>query len=160
MKTEKQLKELLSSIKANHWKIPEGVEPYELSMECLNYIGTIDLVLRDYLIYDWFCEVIMNNKLSHEQMRGILESCLTEQHLLCGVGKVEDDSVFNRTFTMLVIELILEKDNMAGEAFLSEREVRKTYQKVMEYAKSEQDFRGYVEEKGWAHSTAHMADTL
>lgn len=160
MRTEEQLKELLSNSKANHWEIPEGVELYELSIECLKYIGTIDPVLRDDLIYEWFCEVIENNKLSHEQMRVILEQCLSETHLFYGVGKVEDDSVFTRTFTMLVIELILEKDNMADEAFLSEREVRKTYQKVMEYTRSERDFRGYVEEKGWAHSTAHMADTL
>ena len=44
---KQELKELLKSIKENDYKVPQGVNPYELSLLMMDYIGDIDSELRD-----------------------------------------------------------------------------------------------------------------
>ena len=160
MKIEEKLKQELTKIKENNWVIPEGVKPYELAIEMMDNIGSVDSILRDNLILNVFYKIIEEDKISYEQMKKILRLCLSEDHLFYGLGKVNDDSVFNRTFSILIIEAILSANNKAEKEFLCESEVLNIYKRVMEYFKKEQDFRGYVEGKGWAHSTAHTADAL
>ena len=43
---------------------------------------------------------------------------------------------------------------------LSEEQLYSVAEQVLEYVYLEEDVRGYVEGKGWAHSTAHAADAL
>ena len=154
------LKEELTKIKENNWIIPDEVNPYELSIKMMENIGSLNSVLRDNLISSMFYRIIEDTKISHEQMKEILILCLSEKHLFYGIGKVKDDSVFNRTFSVLVIEGIISINNKSEKEFLSESEIKNTYKKVMDYFKKENDLRGYVEGKGWAHSTAHTSDAL
>ena len=46
------------------------------------------------------------------------------------------------------------------EPLLSEEQLYSVAEQVLEYVYLEEDVRGYVEGKGWAHSTAHAADAL
>ncbi|WP_138206061.1 hypothetical protein [Haloimpatiens lingqiaonensis] len=62
---EKQaLKELLKSIKNNDYAVPEGVNPYELSLVMMENIGDIDSELRDdlilYNLFKWINEGILS----------------------------------------------------------------------------------------------------
>lgn len=159
MKRE-ELKKQLTMIKENNWEIPSEVDAYELSLEMLNNIGSVDPVLRDSLIFNMLQKVIIYKKISYEQMKEILRLCLSEEHLFYGLGKIDDDSVFNRTFTILVVGDIININNNVEKEFLNKEEVLYVYKKVMEYFEKEKDYRGYVEVKGWAHSSAHTADTL
>ena len=120
----------------------------------------LNSILRDNLILSMFYRIIEGTKISYEQMKKILKLCLSEDHLFYGLGKVKDDSVFNRTFSMLIIKVIVSTNNKAEKEFLCESEVLNVYKKVMEYFRKENDLRGYVEGKGWAHSTAHTSDDL
>lgn len=160
MKIEEKLKEELTKIKESNWIIPKEVEAYELSIRMLNNIGSIDSILRDNLILNMFYRIIEGRKISYNQMKEILILCLSDEHLFYGLGTVEDDSVFNRTFSMLIIDAIVSINNKGEEEFLCESEVLNVYKKIMEYFRKENDLRGYVEDKGWAHSTAHTSDTL
>lgn len=160
MKREQELKQQLTMIKENNWEIPRGVDPYVLSLEMLDNIGSIDSQLRDSLILGAFLRVIINKKISYEQMKELLKLCLSEEHLFYGVGKIDDDSVFNRTFTICIVESIISVNNKHEEGFLNESEVLLVYNEVMRYFTNEKDLRGYVEGKGWAHSSAHTADAL
>lgn len=160
MKRDQELKKQLIMIKENNWEIPTGVDPFVLSLEMLDNIGSVDPQLRDSLILGMFLRVIIDKRISYEQMKEILKLCLSEEHLFCGVGKIEDDSVFNRTFTICIVEAIISVNNKAEEEFLNELEVLHVYEEVMRYFRNEKDLRGYVEGKGWAHSSAHTADAL
>lgn len=160
MKREEKLKKQLAMIKENNWEIPMEVDPYELSLEMLDNIGTVDPILRDRLILGMFLRVIEDKKISDSEMKEILRICLSEEHLFCGLGKIQDDSVFNRTFTICIVQAIISVNNKAEIGFLGEEEVLYVYKKVMEYFSRERDFRGYVVDKGWAHSSAHTADAL
>lgn len=155
-----ELKEQLLAIKNNNWEFPEGLNFFDLSMDMLNNIGSLDLELRDNLIYDAYVKIIKYKRISFSEMKKLLSLCLTDEHLFNGVGKVNDNSVFNRTFTALLIVLIIDKNNEAENPFLSKEEVLKVFHKFMQYYKMEKDYRGYVDVIGWAHSVAHGADVL
>jgi len=66
--------------------------------------------------------------------------------------------VFTRSFAVLIIAALVEVDSK--RRILPEPLVREAANSVMDYAKRERDHRGYVDDKGWAHSVAHTADAL
>ena len=76
----------------------------------------------------------------------------------------EADSIFLRTFSSLIIALIISKDELLyinnTETFLTYEEYISWYNVSIEYVKIENDFRGYIEGKGWAHAISHSADLL
>ncbi|MFS1514864.1 DUF2785 domain-containing protein [Chengkuizengella sp. SCS-71B] len=160
MKKVSQLKELLMEIKNNEWKIPDGMNHFQLSLDMLENIGSTDPELRDHLIYSGLWTMINKKTLTEDQMKEILALSLSEKHLFYNVGVKEDDSVFNRAFSILIVAAVIWFHNQNGEKLLTEEEVLKIHEEVIRYVRLEQDVRGYVEEKGWAHSTAHAADAL
>ncbi|WP_052360588.1 DUF2785 domain-containing protein [Oceanobacillus manasiensis] len=126
--------------------------------DMIDHIGAPDPELRDNLIYQTFIRIIDENLLTKEQFRHMLNTCLDEHHLSFRLGERETDSVFTRSFSSLVIAGLLTKDSEIG--LLSEEEIQETFDRCISYLKFEQDTRGFVEEKGWAHSIAHGADLL
>jgi hypothetical protein len=121
-------------------------------------IGSVDPELRDQLIYSSFARLILRDHLNHSQMAHILEVCLDPVHLFYKLGETETDSVFTRSFSVLVIALILEKDRQTP--FLKKGSVIQAIDASLHYLLYEEDLRGYVKDKGWAHSIAHGADLL
>ncbi len=122
----------------------------------LNNIGSTDPELRDTLIFNTFGKLIIEEYLTDYQMKHIIEVC--RKNLFLGIEEMESDLVFTRSFSALVIGLILQKDRQ--RKFLPEEIVLKTIEESIKYLKLEKDVRGYVEGKGWAHSIAHGADLL
>ena len=126
--------------------------------EMLQNIGTTDSELRDKLIYSTFSQLIIGNHLNKPQLLRMIEVCLDDQHLFYKIGEKNTDSVFTRSFSSLVIDLILEKDMELN--FLEKHIAKKAYKKTILYLQKEEDTRGFVDGKGWAHSIAHGADLL
>lgn len=124
----------------------------------LQFLGSPDPVLRDQLIYTTFYKLISNGHLDSEILQNMLLNLIGENYLLKGVGLEEDDSVFTRTFSSLIIALILNSDNKNN--FLSDGEISEVKNRLLDYFIKEQDYRGFVETKGWAHSVAHAADAI
>lgn len=122
----------------------------------LENIGSTDPELRDTLIYNSFGKLIIEDYLSIKQMNYILDVCL--RNLYLNIGHNEDDTVFSRSFSALVIVLILKKDK--EKRFLSDDKLEQVIVKSIGYLKHEEDIRGNVAGKGWAHSIAHGADLL
>ncbi|MGE7602443.1 DUF2785 domain-containing protein [Peribacillus sp. NPDC097675] len=124
----------------------------------LIHIGSLDSDLRDHLIYSSFYQIIIEkNLLEPELLTEILDLCLREL-LFKGIGENGTDTVFTRSFTTLLIALILYKDN--EDNFLSPEMVYIVKDRLIDYLNSEMDLRGYVSAKGWAHSIAHVADAF
>lgn len=124
----------------------------------LNNIGSTDPELRDKLIYTTFVKLIMDNYLSTTQMEHIIEVCLEPSHLFFNLGEKDTDSVFTRSFSVLVLALIIEKDRQSP--FLKRDILTQAFDASIEYLNLEEDIRGFVKGKGWAHSMAHGADLL
>ncbi|WP_064093507.1 GNAT family N-acetyltransferase [Rossellomorea aquimaris] len=129
-----------------------------LIKQMLENIGSTDPELRDKLIYTTFYQLISEDFLSSRQMNFLLEACLEESYLFYKIGQIKEDSVFTRSFSSLVLALLIDKDRV--KPFLTEELAQKTIESSMQYLEKELDTRGYVEGKGWAHSIAHGADYL
>lgn len=125
----------------------------------LQNIGSTNPKLRDELIYNTFCELILNDALNEEQLTYILETCIDNTHLFYHLDSLDNqDAVFTRSFSSLVIVLCLMKDHEQPyiQIELLERVMKSSYK----YFINEVDYRGYIPHKGWAHNIAHSSDLL
>ncbi|MFJ6208785.1 DUF2785 domain-containing protein [Lysinibacillus sp. NPDC092081] len=154
---EIELKKILTDINSGS-KMWQQEDQTHLIQSMMLHIGSLDSELRDDLIYGSFYELIREkNLLEHSLLTELLEECLN--NLLCkGIEESESDLVFTRTFTSLLIALILYRDN--ADNFLSEHKINECKDRLLAYLSTEKDVRGYVPVKGWAHSVAHMADAI
>ena len=154
---EIELKKILTEIK-NGRKTWEEESKVFIVKSMVEHIGSTDSELRDELIYSSFYQLIIEkNQLEHELLKELLDMCLSDL-LFKGIGENNTDTVFTRSFTTLLIALILFRDN--EDNFLSKDMVLKIKDKLIDYINLEKDLRGYVSVKGWAHSIAHVADTI
>ena len=136
-----------------------GYDLNNLIFEMLKNIGATDSELRNELIYITFGHMIVtNNVLNQDQLKQLLNICIDDQHLFYRLGESETDSVFVRSFSVLILPLILNVDQR--DSFLSESEIKYVQKRLFTYVRNEEDIRGYVEGKGWAHALAHAADAL
>ena len=155
--TAEELKEMLCKI-MNEEKDWSAEQERLLIASMLEHIGSTDSELRDSCIYGTFCKLTLEKRLDEELLKGLLDVCLSDHMLFSGIGDAGSDLVFTRSFTSLLIALILYSDNESS--FLTEDEVSRVKEKLILYVESEKDFRGFVPAKGWAHSIAHAADAF
>lgn len=153
---ESELKKELLEIENNDFA-PGNKDVFKTAMDMMRHIGSTDSDLRE-LIYDVFNKWIIKGIFTPSLMREILNKSLDGEHLFYKIGEKDTDSVFTRTFSVLIVPLALYMDQK--QAYLTEDEIVNVKNKVISYLKLEEDLRGYVEGKGWAHSTAHGADAL
>lgn len=159
MLKEEELKSQLQSIALNDFKPAEGMDIETLIPDMLFYIGSPDSDLRDELIYSAFGNWILEHELvSPDTLRKIAATVITEQHIFYRIGETGTDSVFRRSFSMLLLPLILIYHR--SHPILSCDEIFQIKDNLILYQDQERDFRGYVDGKGWAHAPAHYADAL
>ena len=159
MLSEIQLREKLQIFAQNDFHLSEKADVSEIIPDMLNHIGSIDSYLRDDLIYSAFGTwILRDNVIDREQLRVILPKILNEQHLLYKLGEQNTDSVFRRSFSVLLLPLLLIAHR--SQPFLTAPEIHQVKDKLLYYLGHEKDRRGFVSEKGWAHAIAHAADTL
>jgi hypothetical protein len=78
--------------------------------------------------------------------------------LAVGLGETDTDTVFRRSFSALILAACLERDN--EQHLLPGAKVMEWGDRVATWFLREQDTRGFVPDKGWAHAVAHGADTI
>lgn len=153
-----ELKETLMAYKNNDFEMNESINISKLTTAMLREIGNVDQELRDELIYSSFSQLILEDFYSDEELKDILTVCLDKDHLFYEVGEVEEDSVFTRSFSSLIIAMILLVNLQRN--FLASTDIEVVSASLLKYLDQERDVRGLVHEKGWAHSIAHVADAL
>ncbi|WP_107923129.1 DUF2785 domain-containing protein [Lysinibacillus parviboronicapiens] len=151
------LKKELMNIKDSEYKIVDDSVLRNYIEAMLDNIGSTDSELRDDLIYSTFSHWILKDFVSPNLLKIILETIL-DKHLFYNIGESNSDSVFTRSFSMLLIPLILMADQK--NKFLNSEDILIIKKRIICYIHSEKDLRGYVDEKGWAHALAHAADAL
>ncbi|WP_373457769.1 DUF2785 domain-containing protein [Paenibacillus wynnii] len=149
----------LQRIEANNYHLNEGEIMWDYVNLMLQYIGDPQSELRDELIYPTFYKwIIEQQQFSEVELRSILSVLLDEQHLFYHIGSEGDSTVFTRTFTVLVVTLILQRHIL--QPFLVQTEFSHVKNSLLRYYQEEKDLRGYLTEGGWAHGAAHGADAL
>ncbi|WP_053070336.1 DUF2785 domain-containing protein [Alkalihalobacillus pseudalcaliphilus] len=122
------------------------------------HIGHPDSYLRDQLIYKAFGKLILHDYLTGPKINDLLSTCLDDKHLFFQIDEGKSDAVLTRSFSALVIALLLYKDKDIRT--LPNELVQLAILGSIDYLYKEQDYRGYIEGKGWAHSIAHGSDLL
>ncbi len=149
------LKEQLIDIKNNKCKVPKGIEPLSFSMELLDYLGDSDEGMRDELVYHVIVNWIIEDILTFEEVKEILNILLSDDYLRKGQGRV-DDSVFKRSYSILVIGCIIYQHR----SNIEQDDQKRIYSKVLAAFNAKNDIRGFIKGKSFAHSAAHGADAL
>lgn len=149
------LKQTLVAFKQKK-QVPENRD--DLINHMLKHIGSIDSTLRDDLIYPSFASLIFEEYLTAHQLEKICIICMDDNHLFYRIGETNTDSVFTRSFSALILVLLLEKDRLNPS--LPAHLLNCAIDNSLSYLLQEEDLRGYVTGKGWAHSIAHGADLL
>ncbi|MFD2043259.1 DUF2785 domain-containing protein [Ornithinibacillus salinisoli] len=152
------LKQRLLELKYNNFQDLDVDELLPLMNAMLKYIGDTDPDLRDTLIYSSFSSLILEGRYSNENLRKLLVTSVSNDYLFYGIGRRQDDSVFKRSFSTLIIALILHVNIQKN--FLSLVDMEEVADRLINYLEKEVDVRGLVDEKGWAHSIAHVADAM
>lgn len=158
MLSEKELKLILLDFKESNFLNVGTLEINSLTKAMLHHIGSTDPELRDHLIYPSFINLIVNNYYTKPELKELLYVCLDEQHLLLKLEDNDEDAVFTRAFSSLIIAVLLHVNRQ--NSFLAESELDMIADQLINYIHKEEDVRGFVEGKGWAHSIAHIADAL
>jgi hypothetical protein len=158
MLDEQALKQRLQAIASDNYKAPTRPELYPLILAMGIHTGSLDPELRDDLIYTTMATWIARDVFEAKDLKEILIVSLNEQHLFLGLGERESDTVFTRTFSMLIVAAVLNAHRR--HPFLPHNELQVIKHKLLRYLDGEKDLRGYIPVKGWAHSAAHAADAL
>jgi hypothetical protein len=75
-----------------------------------------------------------------------------------GIGETDTDSVFRRSFSALVLDACIARDN--DRPLVPGGKVLEWGDRIATWMLRERDLRAFVPGKGWAHAVAHGADAL
>ncbi|MFE4711367.1 DUF2785 domain-containing protein [Paenibacillus sp. NPDC056722] len=158
-KTRSKLIMDLQRIEEEHYQLRENEQIQDFIILMLQFIGDPMPELRDGLIYPTFYEWIeVQKRFTAGELCEMLMTLTDKEHLFYRIGSDEDPSVFTRTFTVLVIALIVRRHRQ--QPFLEAEGFANLKHALLRYYREEKDLRGYLAEGGWAHSAAHGADAL
>ncbi|EBF5126937.1 DUF2785 domain-containing protein [Listeria monocytogenes] len=151
---------LFNTLKQNNYILPEDPEASNETIDTmLSYLSSVDSELRDNIAYNIFFEwLVGQDNLTTNQKRRIYNYAVNKNNLLFKINIIDSDAVFQRSFLALIIALLLENNKVHN--FLTNNEIRKTMNLLIELLEKEKNTHSFIEEKGWAHCIAHTADAL
>ncbi|MGH3472797.1 MAG: DUF2785 domain-containing protein [Nocardioidaceae bacterium] len=127
----------------------------DLTVELVTMLGSVSPIERDEIAFP-----VLATWLHH----GVYDDLLVSfgdsicTGLRVGLGEGGTDTVFRRSFSALTLAACLERDNAAH--LLPIDTVMSWAEKAIGWFTREEDLRGYVPGKGWAHTVAHGADLV
>jgi hypothetical protein len=149
--------EYWKNVVKNHYAIPSGERAFPLARELSGYLGSTDPQLRDTLAYSiLYAWIVEQKKLSSEELVTLLPEW--QANLRAGIGETGTDSVFSRSFSVICLAALAERD--LKDPFLGQDRFRALLGNALGYLHDERDLRGFDAKKGWIHATAHTADLL
>ncbi len=151
-------KEFWRAVAKNEGKLPAGLQPRALAPELIDDLASTDAELRDGLAYDVLLLWIYKGALTPDEIRPLMSTLLA--NLRAGVGENDTDGVFRRSYSALILSLIVARNNEQPPPFLTPEEYRILLDAALAYLADEKDERGFDPQKGWVHSVAHTADLL
>jgi hypothetical protein len=120
-------------------------------------LASPDPELRDDLAYSILTSWIYEQRLlGPDQLRPLIATL--SANLRYDIGSTGTDAVLERSFSALVLSVIVARQNQTP--FLTAAEFQQLLDAALAYFRDERDLRGFDEAKGWMHATAHTADLL
>ncbi|SDO32040.1 Protein of unknown function [Nocardioides szechwanensis] len=127
----------------------------DLTAELTRLLGDVDPDLRDGLALPALATWVERG-VYDDLLRGLGDGMAAG--LRAGLGETGSDTVFRRSFSVLVLGECIRRDN--ERPLVPGGTVLDWGDRVATWILQERDLRGYVPGKGWAHAIAHGADAL
>ena len=140
----------------NEYRIPDGHTLDGLTGTLFSYLSSSDSELRDDIAYSVYANWLKRGMYSQAEIHTHVDQLLS--NLDIGIGEIESDSVFLRSFSVLFLAEIVHNDHK--QPLLDEEQITTIFEKTLWYLEMEKDPRGHIPEKGWAHALAHTADLI
>lgn len=153
----------MEGMPAGFWKqvmsdgltVPRSRPLGEMTAELTRMLGDPDPAVRDGLAFPligtWISEGVYD-----DLMTGLGDGICAG--LDAGLGQTESDSIFRRSYSALVLAECIDRDNLMR--LVPQRAMLTWGDRLAAWLVREQDLRGFVPGKGWAHAVAHGADAL
>jgi hypothetical protein len=140
---------------ADGLKVPQDRSLVEMTEDLTRMLGDPDPEVRDGIAFPtmatWIDEGVYDDLLV-----GLGDGMC--HGLDIGLGDVESDTVFRRSFSALILTECIDRTTTA--ALGGPNVVLRWGDRIMSWYSRERDLRGFVPGKGWAHAIAHGADAL
>ena len=157
-------REEIQSIVDSNFAIPSGRDLALLTGDLLPLLGSTDSHLRESTL-----EILGHwgeaGRYTDAELRTIGRRMA--DNLTVGLGESGADSVFLRSFSALILEMVVQEDDVRSLGVSGHRAPFLTHDQVLGWFVTalagfagEEDFRGFVDGRGWAHALAHKADLL
>lgn len=127
----------------------------DLTAELVTMLGSPDPAQRDGIAHPALTTWIERG-VYDDLLVGLGDGMVTG--LRVGIGEHDTDSVFRRSSSVLVLAGCVARDNTV--ALLPAIKILEWGDRIATWFLREQDVRGFVPGRGWAHSVAHGADAL
>ncbi|WP_143462636.1 DUF2785 domain-containing protein [Levilactobacillus enshiensis] len=124
----------------------------------LAHVGDLDPTIRDATVFTLFARGLAEDAFTPDQCQTIANNLLNKRGLFTAIDQLNNDTVFQRTFTALLTAAVL--DNDAHHAWLAAATRTQFFNDALTYLVREHDQRGWVPAKGRAHGVAHGSDLL
>lgn len=151
------------AIAANGYVVPAGESPLQLLLELSTHFGSPSSELRDELGYGISAAWIARAQLLDDEERTSLAQAWSDNlHHGRDASREDPDTrdhdVLLRSFSALGLSLLAADD--LQHPFLDREAFDTLLAEALDYLAAETDLRGWVDELGWVHATAHTADLL
>jgi hypothetical protein len=142
-------------VQGTDYEVPADRPLDDLTAELTAMLGSVEPDVRDGTAYPALATWI-DRGVYDDLLRGLGDGMVAG--LDAGLGETGTDTVFRRSFSALVLAECLERDN--EHHLLPAGKVLEWGDQLATWYLREQDTRGFVPGKGWAHAIAHGADAL
>lgn len=142
-------------VRANGLQVPDDRPLAELTAELTEMLGDPDPDVRDRIAYPTLARWI-GQGVYDDLLEGLGDGMAAG--LAVGLGEDGTDTVFRRSFSVLVLAECIERDN--AEHLVPAGTMVSWGDRIASWFVRERDLRGWVPGKGWAHATAHGADAI
>jgi len=153
--------DLLDQIILHQFEIPAEGNAADYLPGLMTNLGSPDSDLRECsldVLWTW----ISRPYYSDSELLNIAQQMAS--NMTAGLGEKGSDSVFLRAFSTLILAATLEVDidryEKSQPPLFTEDHIHSWLEITFKLLREEKDLRGYVEDKGWVHCTAHTGDLL
>jgi len=137
------------------FEVPSDRPLDELTAELTAMLGSTRPEVRDGTAFPALATWISNG-VYDDLLAGLGDGMVTG--LSVGLGEDGTDTVFRRSFSALILGVCIERDN--EQQLLPSAKILEWGDHAATWFLTERDTRGYVTDKGWAHTVAHGADVI
>lgn len=144
-----------NQVQATGFEVPTDRPLGDLTAELTTMLGSTEAEVRDGTAFPALATWIQ---------RGVYDDLLAglgdgmAAGLSVGLGESGTDTVFRRSFSVLILAICLERDS--EQHLLPGAKILEWGDRLATWFLAERDTRGFVPDKGWAHTIAHGADAI